>query len=338
MIFVTGGTGLIGSHLLVELSKTHSNITAIYRNERKIEYVKQLFCYYFGGEKGIKLFQQINWKPCDILDVVTLASLINNHDYVYHCAAVVSFAKRDFKKMYAINCEGTANVVNACLASGVKKLCYVSSTAAVGKKDLQPGNFIHEELSWEKTEETSSYSITKHRAELEVWRGIEEGLSAVTINPCIVLGAGNWNESSLVLFKSIEKGLKFYSPGSNAFVDARDVVTQMTRLMESEITNERYLCIGHNTSFKKVFDLIAHNLKKTPPKYRVSPLLMGIAWRLASFWSAITFSRPTITKASARSAFSKQKYSRKKLDKALPHNYYSLEDSIQNAIQGRILE
>jgi nucleoside-diphosphate-sugar epimerase len=338
MIFVTGGTGLIGSHLLVELSTSNSSITAIYRNKNKLARVKQLFCYYFGGEKGSENFEKITWKPCDLLDVVTLEELLKGHEYVYHCAAIVSFAKRDFKKMYAINCEGTANVVNTCLAVGIKKLCHVSSTAAVGKKDIAEGEYIQEDANWEKTDETSGYSITKHRAEMEVWRGVEEGLPAVIINPSIVFGAGNWEESSLVLFRTIEKGLLFYSPGSNSFVDARDVATQMARLMNSGIVNERFLCIGHNTSFKTVFDTIAHNLKKKPPKYKVNPLLMGIAWRLATFWAGITFSRPTITKASAKSAFSKQKYTREKLDKVLPHPYYSLEESIQNTIQGRILE
>lgn len=337
MIFVTGGTGLIGSHLLVELSKDKQKITAIYRNASKIEAVKQLFCYYFGGEKGIEHFEFINWVHCDILDVVTLEEVMEGHTHVYHCAAVVSFAKRDFKQLYSINCEGTANIVNVCLALGVKKLCHVSSTSAVGRKGLQPDEKIHEGLAWEKTDTTSGYAITKHRAEMEVWRGIEEGLPAVIINPCIVFGAGKWEESSLVMFNRVAKGLLFYPPGSNAFVDARDVVTQMTRLMNAPIVNERYLCVGHNVSFKTVFDLIALKLKKSPPRFKVNPILMGLAWRIAGIWSAITFQTPALTKASAHNAFAMSSFSRGKLNAVLPHSYYSLEDTIENVIQGRIL-
>lgn len=336
MIFVTGGTGLIGSHLLIELSKSNQSITAIYRNKAKIERVKQFFCYYLGGKEGVERFERIQWKPCDILDVVTLFECIKGHDYVYHCAAIVSFAKRDFKQMYAINCEGTANVVNVSLELGVKKLCHVSSTSAVGRKDIPTDTPIHERAAWEKTEDTSGYAITKHRAEMEVWRGIEEGLPAVIINPSIVFGAGNWDESSLIIFKAVDKGLLFYAPGSNAFVDARDVASQMVRLMNSGIQNERYLFIGHNTSFKAVFDHIATTLKKKPPRYKVNPILMGIAWRIAAFWAAITFSTPSITKSSAKNAFSNSSFSREKLDNALPHSYYSIEASIENTIKGRL--
>tara|TARA_B100000508_G_scaffold137355_1_gene131675 strand:+ start:202071 stop:203171 length:1101 start_codon:yes stop_codon:yes gene_type:complete len=335
MVFVTGGTGLIGSHLLVELVQKHDLITAIYNNPKKIETARSVMKYYLGNEASA-LFDKITWKQCNILNVPELEEVMRGHSIVYHCAATVSFKRRDFSKMIKVNRYGTANIVNICLDQKVDKLCYVSSTAAVGNKDIPSDEFVDENGKWILTDDTSGYSISKYSAEKEVWRGIEEGLNAVMVNPSVVFGAGKWTESSLVIFDTVRKGLKFYSPGSNAFVDARDVAKIMTTLVDRDIQKERYLCAGANVPFKEVFDGIAKKLGKKPPKYKVSPLLMGVAWRLAVFWSVITFSSPAITKSSARSAFKRIKFSNAKIKNEIGHEFYSLDEMIENAVQGRV--
>lgn len=335
MVFVTGGTGLIGSHLLVELVQKHERITAIYNDPKKIDTVKEVMHFYLG-DRASDLFDRITWKVCNILDVTLLAEVMKGHEIVYHCAAIVSFKRRDFSKMMKVNRYGTANVVNVCLELGVKKLCYVSSTAAVGNKDIPEDQLVDEHGKWILTDDTSGYSITKYSAEKEVWRGIEEGLDAVMVNPSIVFGAGKWTESSLVIFDQVRKGLKFYSPGANAFVDARDVAKIMVDLVDNNISRERFLCIGENVPFKKVFDTIAAQLGKRPPKYKVSPILMGIAWRLAVFWSVITFSSPAITKSSAQSAFKRIRFSNRKVKEQLDHSFYTLSEMVENAVNGRV--
>jgi nucleoside-diphosphate-sugar epimerase len=334
MIFVTGGTGLLGSHLLVELTQRNSSITAIYRNKKKIDVVKHVFKYYLK-EEFEKYYSRIKWESCDILDVPRLEELIDGHEEVYHCAAVVSFKRKDFNKLMKINRLGTANMINLSLAKQVKKFCYVSSTAAVGNKDIKENELVSESGKWILTDDTSGYSISKHSAEKEVWRGAEEGLNIVIVNPSIIIGAGNWNDSSLVIFNTIYKGLNFYSPGSNAFVDARDVAKIMVTLMDQNIFGERYLCIGENASFYDVFCEIASKLGKKKPKYKVSKLLMGITWRLSVFWAAITFSSPTITKSSASSAFNKIKFDNKKIVEKIGFKFNRLNYMVENAIEGR---
>jgi len=331
MVFVTGGTGLLGSHLLVKLTQQHDEITAIYRNKDKIETVEDCFKFYLKDE-GKKHFKKIKWKKCDVLDVPRLEELMEGHTIVYHCAAIVSFARQDFNKMMQINRYGTANMVNIALHLGVEKFCFVSSTAAVGNKDIPEEVDVTEEGKWVLTDSTSGYSVTKYSAEKEVWRGINEGLNAVIVNPSIIFGAGDWDESSLKIFKTIKKGLKFYPSGSNAFVDARDVVNIMVELMDKEIFNERFLCIGENASFKSLFDLIAKELGKKPPQIKLSPALMGLAWRLSVFWSAISFSKPLITKETTHSSFSTIKYSNEKIKDAIGYEFYSLEETVKNAI------
>ena len=228
MILVTGGTGLLGSHLLVELTKSTNTIRAIYRSENRLNAVEKLFQYYLG-DSYLDSWKKIEWVSADILDVESLKFAFQGVDIVYHSAGFVSFATSDFRRCIKINREGTANIVNLCLRFQVKKLGYVSSTAAIGGKE---GGLITENDKWENTPLTSGYSVSKYLAEKEVWRGIEEGLNAVMINPCVILGPGNWDETSLTIFKNVSKGMKYYPTGANATVDARDVASCLVSLVD----------------------------------------------------------------------------------------------------------
>jgi dihydroflavonol-4-reductase len=203
MILVTGATGLVGSHLLFQLIEAGENCKALYRSEHKIKLVEKLFHYYNSPDAEI-LFSKIIWVKGDLNDPESLESLFLNVDYVYHCAAKVSFYKADFHSCLKENRTATANVVNYSLKNRIKKLCYVSSTAAIGSNE---NGLTDETTPWEPGAEVSGYSISKFSAEKEVWRGIEEGLTAVIINPCLILGPGDWNSGSLSIFRSAKKGL-----------------------------------------------------------------------------------------------------------------------------------
>jgi dihydroflavonol-4-reductase len=344
MIYVTGGTGLLGSHLLIELTNEKNNIRAIYRSEEKLNQTKQLFQYYFPENWEMK-FAQIEWLKGDILDVPFLLESMADCDYIYHCAALVSFHKNDFNQMIKINREGTANVVNACLAIEVKKLCYVSSTAAIGASSFSTSSnataidkveLITEKTKWKKTPTTSGYSISKYNAEREVWRGIEEGLNAVMVNPCVILGAGNWNDSSLTIFRTLEKGVKFYPPGKNATVDARDVSKIMVALIKSDIHSERFLCIGSNQTFYTLMSEIAKQLNVKAPSIKTGRFIVEVARRFSWFFSLFSSKKPSITKETVQSLFGEIAYSNAKIKAAIGYEFTSLEDTIDNALKGRI--
>lgn len=332
MIFVTGGTGVLGSQLMFDLSRDDEKIRALYRSENKRNQLQRFFLL-FDPVHGQARFDKIEWVLGDILDVVSLEELMTGCERIYHCAALVSFHKRDFNRLLKMNREGTANVVNIALHLGVKKLCYVSSNAAIGGTEKE---IITEKTSWKNTPTTSGYSISKYSAEKEVWRGIEEGLDAVIVNPCVILGAGNWNDSSLALLRTLQKGARFYPPGSNATVDARDVSRIMIKLMKSEIKNERFLCIGSNQSFKDLMDEVCKQLKVKSPRRPVKRWMVSFARRLLGFISFFTRKRPTITKETVNSLFSNQKYSAEKVRSALNEEFYSLEEMVHFAIQGRM--
>jgi nucleoside-diphosphate-sugar epimerase len=335
MIYVTGGTGLLGSHLLVELTKEQSSIRATYRSEEKRIQTRQLFKFYYPENWETK-FAQIEWVKGDILDVPFLLESMQDCEYIYHCAALVSFHKNDFNRLIKINREGTANIVNACLELNVKKLCYVSSTAAIGSSTNSSDDLISEKTKWKNTPTTSGYSISKYNAEREVWRGIEEGLNAIMVNPCVILGAGNWNDSSLTIFRTLEKGLKFYPPGSNATVDARDVSTVMIALMKSDIHSDRFLCIGSNQSFYDLMSEIAKQLNVKSPTIKTGRFIVEVARRFSWFFSLFSSKKPSITKETVQSLFGNSFYDNAKIKKAIGYEFKPLNETIENAIKGRI--
>ena len=329
MILVTGGTGLLGSHLLFKLTEDDTPIRALHRDIARTESVKRLFLYY-DPDHGAERFSKILWVEGDILDVMSLDAALIDISMVYHCAALVSFARRDFHRLMKINRYGTANIVNCCLEAGVKKLCYVSSTAAIGG---QPDSITTEQTPWKQTNRTSSYSISKYSAEKEVWRGVEEGLDCVIVNPCVIFGPGNWNESSLTIFRTVEKGLRFYTEGTNAIVDVRDVAEIMVRLTQSDIKNERFLCIGENLPFRKMTDEIADQMGKKRASMATPRWLIGLAWRISALTGLIRGKAPAVTKDSAHSAFSKMEYDASKVRERLNFSFRSYKDTVENVLK-----
>jgi dihydroflavonol-4-reductase len=328
MILVTGGTGLIGSHLLYELMKSDLPVRAIYRDKLRIDRVRKLFDFYSNGNPH--RFNNIEWVNADVLDIVSLEDAFVGVTHVYHCAAQVSFVRRDFKKMMKINREGTSNMLSFALANNIQKFGHVSSTAAIGG---QENELTTEKTKWIASDKTSGYAVTKYSSEKEVWRAKEEGMDVLILNPSVIFGAGDWNESSLTIFRSVKKGLKFYTPGQNAFVDARDVATIFKKLMESDVKNERFLCISENVKFRDVFQSIAKRMGKKGPTISTPKWLVGFAWRLAGIWAWLTRTTPSITKETVKSAFSTMNYSNEKVCKTLDYTFISVDDAIENALK-----
>lgn len=328
MILVTGGTGLIGSHLLFELMKTEAKVRAIYRDKSRIASVKTLFDFYSNGNDHH--FESIEWVKGDVTDIVSLEDAFVGVSYVYHCAALVSFNSKDFKQLIKINREGTVNILQFCLDNNVKKYVHISSTAAIGGVE---GSITTEKTKWNPSNKTSGYAVSKYLSEKEVWRASEEGLDVAIINPCLIIGAGNWDESSLTIFRTVKKGIKFYTSGQNAFVDARDVSTCMVKLMKSDIKSERFLCISENVPFKKLFELIAKALNKKAPSISSPKWLMGFTWRLVAIMSFVIRRKPVLTRESAISAYNVMNYSNEKIKKSLDFEFISVEDAIENAVK-----
>lgn len=327
MILVTGGTGLAGTHLLYELTASDKKVRAIKRDSSDLDLVQRIFNYY--GDDGSR-FNSIDWVSADITRADTLAEAMQGCDLVYHCAALVSFDPRDTDKLYKLNVEGTANVVNACLAAGVKRLCHVSSTAATGATD--DGSLITEDHPW-TNKNNSYYSVSKYRAEEEIYRGIEEGLDAVIVNPCVIFGPGDWSRSSLVMFKQMKRGVSMYATGGNAVVDARDLAAALTALMEKGATGERYLVIGENITFKDLMTHVANAMGKKPPKRPVKAWMLGLVWRLLKLVTWFSGGTPAVSKESAASSMQTNKFSSEKVKRTIDISFRSANQAVQNVVR-----
>lgn len=327
MILVTGGTGLVGSHLLFNLVQKHQKIKAIYRRESTLQRLKKVFSYYTNTVE--ELYGKIDWVMADLNDIPALEIAFQDITHVYHCAAFVSFEPNKYNQLRKINIEGTANIVNLSITNSVEKICYVSSIAAIGHH-LNPETLITEQTNWDSEKDNSVYAITKYGAELEVWRGSQEGLNCVIINPGIILGPGFWKGGgSGSLIRSIHKGLDYYPRGSSAYVDIWDTVAIMQQLMESDINNERYIVIAENRSFKSFQDEVAKNLGVKTAKKEASKFLLAVAWRLDWLSSKLFGKRRKLSKQMANSINTKTIYDHSKISKALNYEFETLHKSIK---------
>lgn len=324
MILVTGGTGLVGSHLLYHLTQKNDTIRAIYRTDNKKEYVKEIFSYYSGNI--IDSFSRIEWVQADITNIPSLEPLFKDITHVYHCAALVSFNPKDYKKMRQVNIFGTANVVNFSIENKITKLCYVSSIATIGTSVNE--KLINEENEWSDSDNHNCYSITKYGAEMEVWRASQEGIDVVIVNPGVILGSGFYNEGSSKLFTKINNGFKFYTEGVTGFVGVQDVIKSMISLMNSTIKNERFILVSENNSFKEILFMIADSLNKKRPFIKTSKLATSLLWRVDWLLTTILNKEPTLTKNTAKSSHNKSFYSSNKIEEKINFKFESINKII----------
>lgn len=312
MILVTGATGLVGSNLIQQLVLNGKSVRAIYRKEIPLN-----DCH-----------KKVNWVKGDILDILSLEDAMQDVQQVYHCAAVVSFNPAKIKSLQKTNIEGTANVVNACISSGVQKLLFVSSVAALGR--IRVDKPIDESMNWTPETSNSEYGKTKYMSELEVWRGMGEGLSVAVVNPVIILGAGDWNSGSSAIFKSAYDEFPWYTSGMSGFVDVQDVVSAMITIMQSSVSGERFIISGSNAFYKDVFTMMAKYFHKKAVHKKVTPFLANIVWRLEALKSKFTGKDPLLTKETAKTAQACVQFNNTKLMQYFPNfKYTNLEKSIE---------
>lgn len=323
MVLVTGGTGLVGSHLLLRLVLSKVKVRAIYRSEEKLGDVKKVFSYY--EETPETIFNQIEWVQGDILDVPSLESAFLDIEQVYHAAALISFDPRDFKRLRKVNVEGTANIVNLCIHHNIKKLCHVSTIGTIGRSIA--GKEATESNDWNELH-TNVYALTKYSAEMEVWRGSQENLDVVIVNPGVIIGPGFWNSGSGKLFTTVKKAYSYYPPGGTGFVSVSDVVSVMTRLMTSTIKNERFILVSENRTYKEIMTSIATALGKKPPGKELKKWQLEIG-RYFDFLKTLFTGKPrTITKNAIYSLLHPESYSSEKVRTLLHYEFEPLEKSI----------
>jgi len=327
---VTGATGLLGSHVLIELTKRNQRVRAAYRSTHKIEAVKQLFAFYHQ-ENAAQKWELVEWVKADLLDLDELKSIVKGSSTIYHCAALVSFFKADFEACIQQNRYVTANLVDLAIKYNVQHFCHVSSTAAIGGK----APLINEKTKWQEGAQHSGYGISKLMAEKEVWRGIEEGLRAVIVNPCVILGPAAPGSPSLQMLDTAKQGLRFYTSGANAVVDARDVAWAMVELVSQDVHAERFLVVGPQQTFRDLFSAFAKKLGKRPPNIKAPKTLTLFFAAFHELWCHLSGKRAGLTIETARSSHEVLHYDRNKIEKQLSFPYTPLDAIISNMLAGQ---
>ena len=319
-ILVTGGTGFLGSYIIRELRNSNYQVRAIRRSGK--------LPFWLSEDE----LRGVEWVRGDVLDLVSLEDAMEGVDAVIHAAAMVSFVKKGRKEMYQVNVDGTANVVNMAIEKNIQRFVHISSVAAVGRTGLE--GEVTEEKKWEESSSNTHYAISKHKGEMEVWRGMAEGLNGVILNPSTILGYGDWTQGSCAGFKTVYDGFPWYSTGVNGFVDVEDVARATVLLMESSIREERFIVNGENWPFKKLMHTIADNFDRKRPSRATTPFLMGVAWRLEKIKSLFSGKTPLLTRETAKVAMSKTRFMNDKILAALPgFSFTPLEQTIRAACQ-----
>ena len=314
---------MIGSHLLFHLVKKGESVRATYRSADTLDKVTKVFGYY--SDNPSSLMERIDWVQANITNIGQLEDTFKDINYVYHCAALISFDPKLYKALAKTNVEGTANVVNLCLKHGIEKLCHVSSIATIGPS--LKGNMATENNEWSDNH-VSVYSITKHDAELEVWRGSQEGLDVVIVNPGVVIGPGFWKSGSGTFFPYAGKGKKSFIPGGTGFVTVNDVVSAMMTLMQSNIVQEKFILVNQNLSYGELIQKIATKLGVEPPTRKISFWMMELFWRLDWLRSNLRGKRRRLTKIMTKGLYNQELYSSAKLVDSIDFTFEDLDAAI----------
>ncbi len=317
-VLITGATGFIGAYVARDLVNAGYLVKALRRTSKTPAFIAE------------NIWNKINWVEGDILDIVALEEAMENVDAIIHCAGKVSFQQKDRKNLFKVNVEGTANIVNLAIEKNIVRFVHVSSVAAIGRNPK--GGIATEKTKWTNNKLQTAYAISKYKGELEIWRGIGEGLNAVIVNPSTVLGYGDWNSSSASIFKNVYEGFPWYTSGSNGFVDVEDVSRAIINLLNSPVSGERYILSGDNWEFRKLLNTIADEFGKKRPSRHATPLMSAIAWRLAKISSFFTGKESLLTKETAKIGQSTTRFDNNKILNTLPDFAFTpLETTIREA-------
>ncbi len=331
MILVTGGTGLVGSHLLYFLVQENTKVRAIHRANSDINAVKKVFALYTS--EADFLFNKIEWVEANITDVPALSKAFENVSRVFHCAGFINFNPSKYKEIKKANVEGTANIVNLSLLNMIEKLCYVSSVSTLGSNFND--QLITEDTPWNPNEKNSVYAITKYSAEMEVWRGTQEGLNAVIVNPGVILGTSPTGGGSNTIVSLGASGIPFYPSGTMGIVDVKDVVKAMMILMVSEVKNQQFILVSENLAYKTLLSKLALLFNKKPPTKKLSKKLMFFISGLDWLSSKLLNTKRKIVKATVRSMFTTSIYDASKIKNLLGFEFTPIEDTLKRVVEER---
>ena len=328
MVLVTGGSGLVGGHLLVHLIRKNEQVRALKRENSNFNELKIICSFYRMNVEEV--MSRIEWVVGDLMDEQSLDKALEGITTVYHCAAMVSFGNSSPETIKRINIEGTRNLTKAAKKHHVSCFAFVSSIGALGQS--QHGEVITEETPWNSKNTSSVYSNSKYAAEQEVWKLSTEGIPVVIVNPGIILGIGDITKGSLQFFSQVKKGMPFYTYQKTGYVDVEDVCRALVELVERKIYNQRFILVSENITNRELFTWMAHAMNKREPWIHIGRFGLSIAQKIDTLFSKLTGKAPLLTPEIVTSALKQESYSSEKIRKAIGFVFISMKDSIYEVV------
>lgn len=322
---ITGATGFVGVHLIHHLLQKGHSVLAIKRTSSSLKEF-ELVNNAYGSKVST---DKLQWRDAELTDP-ELVDMFSEVDHVVHVAGLISYYKQDLNELIRVNADGTAHIVNFCLAAGVQSFCYVSSTAAISKQTDK--EFQEEGQDWDDKAPHSAYGLSKYLGELEVWRAREEGLQAFIVNPGVILGYGLWDKSSNQLFKKTYNQFPFYSTGVTGFTGVHDLCEVIADLFTKEVDGQQFLVINNNASFKEIMDMMAEAYGKRKPFIGVTGFILGLMKALVAIKKVFGL-RGLISQETVDAATSQFRFSNAKITKHTDHKFWSIEDCIREACE-----
>ena len=322
MNLVTGATGLLGTHLMMELLSRGERVRALVRPSANRQSVEDVFRFCNNTH-----FADIEWVEGDVLDIDSLEQAMQGCSHVFHCAAVVSYHPSERAEMYRVNTEGTANVINMALHLGNIKVGFVSSIAAIGK--AKNNEQVDEESEWVENDMNTHYAITKQLSEMEFWRGIHEGLEGVAFNCGFIIGPGSFERSSPSLFRKLNEGMRFYPPGGTGFIAVADAAWCIAELTLGPTTHERFILVTENRSMKEIFQLVAQSLGVKVPTQEAKPWILQVARAAEWLKEKPTGRKALVTRETVKNASLRFYYDSSKMQRATNLKATPISEAIQ---------
>ena len=290
-ILVIGANGFVGSHLVQQALSMGWNVDGVKRTNSNITHFEAIEKYYRGessieselienlkselsefADSNLTYKQNSNanrgdfkWIELDLQDPVSLVETLNTpYSFVFNAAAMISFKSSEDDFMIKTNIEIAKNIVNACLEANCRNLVHFSSIAALGRPENDEE--ININTTWTDSDFNTPYALSKYLSEMEVWRGAQEGLNVLIVNPGVILGYSSGKTSSTQVIDAANSKNPFVPTGSNGFIFVEDLAHRTLNLLDnSENWNCRHLMVSHNIPFIRLFEII-NNVYQTKRK------------------------------------------------------------------------
>ncbi len=317
LTLVTGATGLLGSEIVKLLIERGKAVRILRRETSKLDLL---------GPAADRVDHAIG----DVNDRIAVEEAMRGVRYVYHVAARIGYGtRREEEEIMRVNVRGTAVVVNAALHEGVRRFTQTSSVAALGKP-ANPEGLITEKAEWVESSVNSVYGRSKRMAELEVYRGIAEGLDAVLVNPSLIFGTGREGENTREVVDRVRYGkLPGIPKGGNMVVDAVDAAEGHLKAMETGRTGEKYILGSENLTWRDIIETIADAFNVQAPTRLIPPAPALVAAGVIELAGQVFGFRPLITRSNIRQSARVYRYDNSKSKTDLGCTYRSFRQTME---------